>query len=526
MSARRLPHGSRTLALVALLGLLVLAGCGGGESESASNGGPDPATVAPSEAAVYGEVLVRPSGDVQAGVVAAARKVLRVDDPGVELRRLIDEALADSGVGSSTQTYAKDIEPWLGDRLGVFLLLPTGGASEPDVGLAVAARDEGALEDELARQRADGDLRPGGTYRGVSYDVDRDDGSPNAVVGDFLVIGSTMRAFRAAVDASKGSNLAGEQRFEDATDALDADALAFVYADPQEIAAQLQDADAIDPQAKRLFTAPRLAQADPATLSLTARSDELVLQISGDADAVAAGGDAAGDDVTVGELPGDAWLAAATPPLGPLIRGALAGAGVHEMAAVQVRQALGLELDRDLLDPLGGLGLFVRGVSPLDIGGGALLQLADADAATRLVTRAQAIAGAASGGATRSVELSGARGFEVQIPQSPQPIVVLAKGDRIAVGYAASSAQDLLDPQERFGDGSAAQAAIESLGKGYTPSFVLLAPPLVQLLRSLDQLEVADLSSALPYASAYRSLAIGTQHDDEHVTVRVVAALR
>jgi hypothetical protein len=199
---------------------------------------------------------------------------------------------------------------------------------------------------------------------------------------------------------------------------------------------------------------------------------------------------------------------------------------VHDQAAAQVRANIGLDLDRDLLEPLGGLGLFVRGESPLDIGASALLPMTDAAAAQRLLTRIQAIVGAGLGVPVRPLAASGARGFQVQIPQSPQPIVVLAKGDRLVVGYAASSAQDLLDPQQRFDDSSDGKAAIDTLGDGYTPTFVLIVPPLARLLRSLDQIEVADLSSVLPYVDAYRSLAIGTKRDGDRTSVRIVAALR
>jgi len=55
---------------------------------------------------------------------------------------------------------------------------------------------------------------------------------------------------------------------------------------------------------------------------------------------------------------------------------------------------------------------------------------------------------------------------------------------------------------------------------------VLIVPPIAALLRTLDQLEVADLAPAIPYVSAYQSLAIGTKRDGDRTTVRIVAALR
>ncbi|HEV7771999.1 MAG TPA: DUF3352 domain-containing protein [Conexibacter sp.] len=515
---RRLPHGARLLALVALLIALVAAGCGGSDSTSSSSNGPDPATVAPADAAVYGQAIVRPEGDMKAGVVAAARKVLLVDDPGAELKRLLD-GLSEPG----RTTYADDIEPWLGQRIGSFLLMPSDGSDDPDWAIALAIADRGAFDDALPHLRAD-DQREAGSYRGVRYDQDTDDSTIYfAPVGDFYV-GGSLAGLRAAIDASKGSSLADDSRFTDAVADVPDDALAFVYADPKAIvsaAGSLEDAPA---NARKALA--RLAEGDPVTASLTATADEIAIEASGGEQVTEALDSDSDAEVTVGQLPGDSWLALATPPLGPIIRNALAGAGVHDEAAAQVQQNVGLDLDRDLLEPLGGLGVFVRGESLLDMGGGALLQMTDAAAAQRLLTRIQAIVGAGLGVPVSPLAIAGARGFQVQIPQSPQPIVVLAKGDRLAAGYAASSAQDLLDPQQRFDDSTDGKAAIDTLGAGYTPSFVLIVPPLAGLLRSLDQLEVADLSSVLPYVDAYRSLAIGTKRDGDRTSVRIVAALR
>jgi Protein of unknown function (DUF3352) len=517
---RRPPHGAPLLALVALLIALVAAGCGSDDTTSSSSAGPEPATVVPADAAVYAQAVVRPSGDMQAGVLAAARKVLRVDDPDAELHRLIDEALSDADL-AGTPSYARDIEPWLGDRVGVFLLPDRG--DDPIAGFVAAVQDQDALEQELERLRDAGELRAGGSESGVSYDVTRD-GEPVGVVDDFVVLASTQQAFDAAVDASKGTSLADATRFTDAVGDVPDDALAFAYLDPEALLDAAGGLADLEPDTRRALA--RLAESGAVTASLTATADEIAIEASAGGQVTEALDSDSDATVAVGQLPGDAWLALATPPLGPIVRDALVGAGAHDEAAAQVRQGVGLDLDSDLLEPLGGLGVFVRGESPLDIGGGALLQMTDAAAAQRLLTRIQAIVGAGLGAPTRPLAVSGARGFQVQIPQSPQPIVVLAKGDRLAAGYAASSAQDLLDPQQRFDDSSDGTAAIDTLGEGYTPSFVLIVPPLAGLLRSLDQLEVADLSSALPYVDAYRSLAIGTKRDGDRTSVRIVAALR
>lgn len=512
---RRSPHGAVLLALVALLIALIVAGCGGSDSTSASSDGPDPATVAPADAAAYGQAIVRPEGDMKAGVVAAARKVLLVDDPGAELTRLLDE----SATGDTV--FSRDVEPWLGQTVGGFLLMPSDRSTDPDWAIAIAIADRSAFDDALPRLRRG--QHEAGTYRGIAYDRDDTDDTYGAPVADFYVAG-TLTGLRAAIDASKGSSLADESRFTDAVGDVPDDALAFAYADPKAIVAAAGNLENAPANSRRALA--RFADADPVTASLTATADEIAIEASGGAEVTEALDSDSDATVTVGQLPGDSWLALATPPLGPLIRNVLAGAGVHDEAAAQVQQNVGLDLDRDLLEPLGGLGMFVRGESPLDIGGGALLQMTDAVAARRLLTRIEAIVGAGLNAPTRPLAVAGARGFQVQIPQSPQPIVVLAKGDRLAVGYAASSAQDLFEPQQRFDESSDGKAAIDTLGDGYTPSFVLIVPPLAGLLRALDQLQVADLSSVLPYLDGYRSLAIGTKREGDRTSVRIVAALR
>ncbi|MBS1871327.1 MAG: DUF3352 domain-containing protein [Actinobacteria bacterium] len=508
MPARRVPHGMRAVVLLALLAavLLALTSCGGAASRS-GRADPDPATLAPAGAALYGQVTVRPSGAAKDGAVAAARKVLRVQDPGAELRRLFDKDRTD-GI-----RFSRDVEPWLGPRVGAFLLAPAAGAHGPQWAVLMAIGDRSAFDAALPRLRR-GQHRAG-SYRGVTYD--RDDSDPTtygAAVGDFYV-GGTLAGLRAAIDASHGNGLAGDRRFAAATHAVPDDALAFGYADPQALATS---ASASSRRAlARLGTGPVVG-------SLTANGDEIAIEAGGALHPGARKGSRA--EVRVSQLPGDAWLALATPPLGPLVRGALDAAGVHARAAAQVRARLGLDLDRDLLDPLGGLGMFVRGESLLDIGGGVLLQLTNPAAAQLLLTRVEALAATGLHVAPHPVAAGGARGFELQLPQAPQPLVVLAKGDRLAAGYAASSAQDLLAPQQRLDESSAGRAAIATLGPGYTPSFVLVVPPLAALLRSIDQLQLADLSSVLPYVDAYRSLAIGTKRDGDRMSVRIVAALR
>lgn len=523
MLTRRFPHGMRLLIVLALLAALAVAGCGGDEAPT-SGAGPDPATVVPAGALLYGEVAVRPEGALADGASAALRKALRVEDPGAEIVRLLDEAFAGQGDGI---TYAEDVEPWLGDRAGGFVSLAASGEDgEADGAIALAVTDRDELDDVIERARDTGRQRVAGSYREVEYDVDRDGETYSAVVGDFYV-GGTLPGLRASIDAARGGDaLADAARFADAREEIAAGAIASLYLDPQVLAGQLRGRDELDPQTRRAIGASQLAEADPVIASVTMRADEIAFEATVDErlaePALGEGSDETGVRVEV--LPGDAWLALATPPIGQAIREGLDRAGVRERATAELRRGAGLDLDSDVLDLLGGLGAFVRGTNPLALGGGVLLRTPSDAAARRLLAMLQALAGSAA--PTRPATSGDARGFQLAIPQLPQPIVVLAEGAAIAAGYAASSSEDLLEPPERLAESDAGAAAIATLGEDFTPSLVLLAGPLADLLRSLDQLQVADLASAVAYVRAYRSLALGTRHDDDRVTVRAVAALR
>ncbi|HKG39921.1 MAG TPA: DUF3352 domain-containing protein, partial [Conexibacter sp.] len=271
---RRSPHGAVLLALVALLIALIAAGCGDSDSASQSSDGPDPATVVPDDAAVYAQATVRPTGDMQAGVVAAARKVLRVDDPGAELHRLIDEGLADADL-AGTPSYARDIEPWLGDRVGVFVLPDRG--DDPVAGFVAVVRDRDALEQELGRLRDAGELRAGGSDGGVSYDVTSDN-EPVGIVGDFVVFASTQQAFSSAIDASKGSSLADASRFTDAVGDVPDDALAFAYVDPKTLFDAADGLADVPPATRRALD--RFAESGAVTASVTATADEIAIEAS------------------------------------------------------------------------------------------------------------------------------------------------------------------------------------------------------------------------------------------------------
>lgn len=510
-------RGRAALAAVFLLALaLVFAACGENDDRSAASDA-DPAALAPADSAMYAEVLLAPDGDVEEGIVTAARRVSLLDDPFAELRRALDDEVDDNG---ERDVYTRRIAPWLGDRAGVFVLPAPGDPEfeDPDVGAAIAVRDRDAAQDMVRYLLDTSDTATSDTYDGVEYHVD--DGTAIALIDEYLFAG-TPAALRAAVDASRADALADSQRYDAAVDRVADDAIAFAYVDPEPLLPALSaSADMTDPSITRLLDQAR--DAGPVTLSLTASADEVALEVAGDEASIPEADDAGGE-VSIDDLPGDAWAVLATPPLGAAIRQAIVQSGEYDTAARQLRAVAGLDLERDVLGWLGGVAAFVRGTAPLELGGGVVIGSDDEAASRRLVGRLEQIVGML-GLPIRPA--GGGTGFEVTVPDSPQPIVVLAQGDRVAIGFGGPSARDALDPDESFADSEAGRAVLDTLGDGYEPSFALVPGPLLQLLRAVGAASDPDVQEAMPYLTAYRSIAAGTKREDGDVTVRIVAGLQ
>src|SRR5918999_2808869 len=206
--------------LVACLGLL-LAGCG----ESAGDGGADPAAAVPANAAIYVEALVRPEGRRRENALAAASKVLRTDDPRRRLAELAERALDDDHDGSFI--FDREVEPWLGDRVGVW---STAVSDTSEFVIVAAARDADkareALEDSAERSDSGHDGR---SYEGADYLVN-DEGIAVGVVGDFAAAG-TEAGFKRTLDAVSGDSLAEGDRYRRAVGRLGADRLAHLFVD-------------------------------------------------------------------------------------------------------------------------------------------------------------------------------------------------------------------------------------------------------------------------------------------------------
>ncbi len=503
-------------ALAVALSALVLAACG--EDKKASSTSAGPATLVPAEAIAYGEVLVQPSGEVGEGVEAALRKIVRVDDPGAELRRWLDEETS----SGTRDGYSRWVEPWLGDSVGVFALAGAGSGSEPPEWAAVFQSTDADRAKKMFEDDDDTDLEKVGAYEGVDYWRDTEENLIGGVVEGFVVMGS-LGGFRAAVQASKGRSLADDSDFREAAGSVPDDRLAWGWLDGRALVELIEQSGATeDPEIASNLEQLDLDSVGNLVVSLTMRADQIVLEGSGDGVQEVLGESGEGS-LSIEDMPADAWLAFAGPLVQSQLREQLGGTGGYARALDELRSLTGLDLERDLLSWIGGIGFFARGTSPLDLGAGLVAGSSDEAASKRFVGRLEQLAGATG---LQTASVVGGDGFQVRLPDFPQPLVVLARDDRVAIAIGLGTARDAVDPPQAFGEEEPAKSAIASLGGGYRADFVLTVDPLVALLTNLGATRDPEVQQVLPYLSAYRSLAIGTKVDDDRTSFKLVVGLQ
>jgi hypothetical protein len=518
------------------------AGCG-------DDGGDDagPAAVVPESAPVYIDVSVRPEGEARENAEAALGTVFDTDDPGARIIELAEQEAASEG---DQVDYAEQIEPWLGERFGIFLTRIGNNETTESKGAFVFETTDVDQALEFFRSDPDATDRTG-EYEGVEYQVDSDKDVLGAV--DDFIVGGDLPAFKAAVDASDGGTLADSEDFSEAVGELPDDRLATLYVPPEQFVEAVQDPE-FDAQERNLLRQALGEAGDQPVLGdVTASEDSFTLELS-----------AGGADVETGEssllssLPADAWLA-----LGLSDIGAAVGNGVEQVEKANVpgldgeaiREQLssetGIDLDQDVIDALGDAAVFVSGTSQSSIGGALVIESKNPEASAELLTKVQDLITTQSGGELEVEPLastSGDQGFQVTIPRdtstssttttpgttpSPGPgaqaVTVIQRDDRIVVGYGGAAVNQVLagkgsgaEPLTSNPVFRAAQDAAGDLGLDLFLEF----GPVIELAESAGASEDPEFQKALPYLDSLDFLSAGSGADGDRSSVQLTIGLK
>ncbi len=129
------------IAVVGAAGIAVLALAGGGFAAygALSGGGTQPETFVPATAVAYVELDLNPPASQKLNTVRLLHKLPKgtVKATGDDYRELLLSAAFSHG----DVNYARDVDPWLGDRAAVAVLPPVAGGDEPTIEAVLQVKD-------------------------------------------------------------------------------------------------------------------------------------------------------------------------------------------------------------------------------------------------------------------------------------------------------------------------------------------------------------------------------------------------
>jgi hypothetical protein len=508
------------LGLCALGAALALSACGGG---SGSDGGTDPAAVAPTGSPVYVEAALRPKGDVKSNLEALAREVAGVDDLGGTIVEKLEESARGDG---EPFDYEKEVEPWLGERAGVFFERYDGDDFQ-GYGVAVQTTDAAAAEDFVDKRASESDEpAEDGSYEGVDYKVDPEDGTTIGVVGELLVVAQDLQTFKDAVDASDGEALAEVDAFQSATSELPAERLADFYVDVGALVKQ--SGSSVDPQALRTFGAAGVDLSE-ATVSgsLVPGSDRAELEVTSP---VTSPGNASAGNATelLESMPGDSFAALASPDFGKTIKrlvDLIDENGIEgEIPPHQLKKGLaqsGIDVER-IAGSLGDLAVFVEGSSKSTLGGALVVTTDGSSEVSNFISTLGLLLRSSDDPGVRAIG-GKAHGFSVSTPEiGRKPLVLLTDGDRIAIAYGLPAAKSGLESGGRtLADNAEFQEAKSALGDMAIGGFVD-GPGALRLVKSLVPAGEAEFEEARPYLSKVSYVGIGGKTEGDRSNAKLI----
>jgi len=514
-------HRKFTLPIVLATGLaaLALSACGGG-SDSGSD---ELAKYAPADAPVYLEGAVQPASDVAANVDAITEQIA-----GVNLGDQIKESINASG----QVDFDTDIQPWLGENAAVFSQIDpaqlTGSSSEDlaaieseasssgdSFGLVVQITDTDAAQSFIDKQ-AEADGATDGEYEGFSYKISDSDGSAIGIVDDNLVVGSTEAEFEAAVDASKGDNLADTDAFGDLSGHVADGALVNVFTNNDPYLDSLKEAGY---DLGGLYSALGIdLEGSGTVLSLVPETNEISMK----------GYTNAGSDLTSGDpsslietFPADSFFATGSGDVGPnatKIVDALNEEGIPgllEPGQVDkfIKDASGQIDVQGIIESLETVAFFVNGENAQSLGGALVATSSNIGPIEDSLRGISSLIGMAGDSQVQPLP-GGVAGFRVRTPELPgRPVVVGVKGDRMVIGIGTKASMNALTGSgASLADSDAYKAADESTEAAGLDMF---ANPLgIAALVANEGHGDPDASSAAKVLAKFKYMAAGSSSEE------------
>lgn len=511
-------------ALLATLLAFALAGCGGDDD----GGSATPAEAAPAGVPIFIDFTLLPKGETKANIEALAKELAGIDDLGDLIVTELEESAAEDGDGLD---YEKEIEPWLGERGGMFLRKYEDDDFE-GYGVAVQTTDEDAARDFVDKQaEAEDEPSEDGSYEGVDFKV-QEDGTTIGVFDGLLALAEDEENFKAMVDAAAGESLGDEEAYSGAVAEVPQGSAADIYVDVGGLIKE--SGDEIDAETKQFLDSVGIEPREATAIaSLVPGRDYVEIDVISDlGDQEVPSGDAS---QLLGSLPSESVGAVAVADFGEQLQEGLDELdekGIPgEIPPNQLKDGLqeaGIDLDA-LVDSVKSAALFVTGANERSLSGVLVLTTDGSDGPTESI---ESIGRLLKQLGTPGVRLKteGALGFEVSSPElEGRELKVLTMGNRIVVGFGGNltfntSLALLPGKDARIMDRPVFEDAVEALGDTPISGFID-GPRALKLAESFISPSDVEFQQLEPYLSKISSIAIGSEAAGERVKVKLIASI-
>jgi hypothetical protein len=512
------------IPVLLVIAALFAAGCGDSSSGDSSVGS-GLADFASPGSLVFVEGQLQPKGALQQNADAVAKRFTGGEGLGAFVISELESSARQDG---ESFDFASEVKPWLGEHGGVaFERLIDGELSEPLI--AIQSKDPAATQDFVDKRTEQGS-KPSKSvsYGGVDFQVGGSEDNAVGVVGETLVLADSEKEFKAAVDASQGDSLGGEDRFQTAIAAASNGSLADVYVDVGGIIAQSDDK--IDEQTQEVLESAGIDPSDAtAVASVIPQSDRIEVDLSSDLGGETAPAGNASE--LLGSLPASSLAAFSFSEFSEQLEEAIdnldeAGSppDLEPNELKSTAEQAGFDLDK-IAASLEDGAVFVEGSDRDSLGGAMVVTASSGEAAEAIDSLGTLLRGVRIPGIT--VVSGKASGFSIRNDElGGKPVVVVAKGDRIAIGYGIAPALAGLNAGSGPTLSSTAgyKAAVAALGKTPISGYVD-GPAALSLAEALVPRSKTDFWEAVPYLKKVSYIGLGAGTSDELATAKLIAGI-
>jgi len=510
------------LILAALAAALLVAGCGG----DSGSGETEPAEAAPPGASVFIEAQIQPDSEIAENVNSLAEKIAGIDSVGALIAEELERSAADGGANLD---FEKEVQPWLGERAGIFLQEYDGDDFQ-GAGAALQVSDQGEAE-EFVNQKTDesGETYEEGEYEGVDFKTD-DEGATVGFTEGLLMYAEDERIFEQMVDALDGENLAGTDSYAATSGEAADDSVGDIYVD---IGALIQEAgQGIDDETRLGLELLGIEpEGSTALISFVPGAETLEMDISSNlTSGAAAGGDASG---LLGSLPAGSVVAVASAEYGKALEQMIDQIDENgipgEVPPNQFKRSLegsGIDID-SLLGSIGDIGVFVEGNSESNLSGALVIESGDPNEAQNTVKNLGLLLRNSNVPGVTAFKEGSFSGFSISSPElGEKPIVVAAGGSKVAISYGPEAAIAALSEKAgTLADDPAFEEAKAALGDAPISGFISGAPALELFEALASPLDVAELDEVRPYLEKLGWIALGGSSSGDRTSATLVAGL-